>query len=339
MPELAGLRRWVEQGWYDSRPRLLLRPLSALYGWVVTVRRAAYRHRLLAAIHVGVPTVVIGNLTVGGAGKTSLVIWLAERLRQAGRRPGIVLRGYKGWQRVPRLVGADDDAARVGDEALLLARRTACPVAVGRRRAAAARLLADAGCDIIVADDGLQHLGMERDLDILVIDGERGFGNGALLPAGPLREPVSRLRAAGLVVVHGEDRHGVARPAGGVLAMHLAPTSLRHLATGREEPLHSLRGATVHAVAGIGNPQRFFDLLRKLGANPIGHPLPDHHRLAAADLAFGDGHRIVMTEKDAVRCPGLAGGRDDVLCLRVAAVLPQADAARLMDCVLAIGRK
>jgi tetraacyldisaccharide 4'-kinase len=337
MPEPAGLQRWLEEGWYASRPRPVLRPLAALYARLMAARRALYERGWLRSGHAGVPTVVIGNLTVGGTGKTPLVLWLAARLREAGRRPGIVLRGYGGSRRAPRLVGAGEEAALAGDEPLLLARRSGCPVATGAHRVQASRVLAGQGCDIILCDDGLQHLALRRDLDVLVIDGARGFGNGALLPAGPLREPAARLGLADLVVLHGHDERGVLPPGAAVLHMELAPLPLRRLADDEEAPLESLRGATVHALAGIGHPARFFGLLRALGATPIEHPRPDHHHYVRQDLAL-PGHRVVMTEKDAVKCRSLVAGRSDVYYLPVTAVLPEADAARLLGRVLALGR-
>jgi tetraacyldisaccharide 4'-kinase len=337
MPEQGGLRRWVERSWYSPRPHPALRPLGTLFGLVTGLRRGMYRAGLLASTHPGVPVIVVGNLTAGGTGKTPLVLWLAEQLRARGRKPGIVLRGYGGRQRRPRVVRVDDDAQLVGDEALLLARRGICPVAIGARRTAAARLLADGGCDLVIADDGLQHLALRCDLAIIVVDGARGFGNGAMLPAGPLREPVQRLLSADLVVMHGEDLHGVL-PAGlPSLRMELAALPLRQLASGREQTLQILHGATVHALAGIGNPARFFALLRTLGAHPIEHPRPDHHPLVAADLLLGGGDPIVMTEKDAVKCRQLAAGRDDVFYLPVTVILPDQDITRLLDRVQAIG--
>lgn len=248
------------------------------------------------------------------------------------------LRGYGGRQRAARRVQPDDAATQVGDEALLLARRSGCPVAVGVRRAAAARLLAAAGCDIVIADDGLQHLAMARALSVLVIDGARGFGNGALLPAGPLREPATRLQAADIVVLHGPDRRGVV-PAGiEPLSMQLVPAALREVGSDREVPLQWLQGATVHALAGIGNPERFFALLRELGAQPLCHPRPDHFMPDRDALDLPGGHRIVMTEKDAVKCRALAAGRDDLFYLQVSAALPHADAARLLERVLSLRR-
>lgn len=338
MPERFALRRRVERAWHGAMPNPLLRPLAGLYRIGVGARRLAYRTGLLPARHPGVPTVVIGNLTVGGTGKTPLVLWLAGRLRTLGRRPGILLRGYGGSARSARLVHAGDDAAVVGDEAVLLARRTGCAVAVGAHRPAAAALLVRSGCNVLIADDGLQHLALRRDLEIIMVDGSRGFGNGALLPAGPLREPPVRLRSGACVVLHGDDRHGVLPPGLAPLRMRLEPLPLRQLPGHAECGLDALGGARVHAVAGIGNPRRFFDQLRSLGLDPVEHAFPDHHRFKARDLAFEDARPVVMTEKDAVRCAGLAAGRRDLFYLPVTAVLPEADATRLIDRVLAIGR-
>jgi tetraacyldisaccharide 4'-kinase len=338
MPEMPALRRWVEQGWYGTQHHAVLRPLAALYGLAMRLRRWGYHSGLRASVHAGVPTIVIGNLTVGGTGKTPLVIWLASRLRERGLNPAIVLRGYGGTQRGPRLVRPDDDPAITGEEAVLLARRTGCAVAIGARRTEAAALVIQGGCNVLISDDGLQHLALRRDLEIIVIDGARGVGNGLLLPAGPLRESPSRLVPGACVVLHGEDLRG-AIPAGiAPFAMRLDTLPLRQLPDDRECGLGALQGLRVRAVAGIGNPQRFFAQLRGLGIDPLEQPFPDHHRLTAADLAFGDGLPIVMTEKDAVKCAGLAAGRTDLYYLPVAAILPEADATRLVDRVLAIGR-
>src|SRR5690606_34166878 len=184
MRDRRGLRAWLEQGWYRSRPRPLLQPLAWIYAAVVLLRRHAFSTGLLRARHPGVPVVIVGNLGVGGTGKTPLVLWLAAQLARRQRRPGIVLRGYGGSQRAARLVRVDDSAEQVGDEAVLLARRANCPVAVGVNRCEAAAVLVQAGCDMVIADDGLQHLALKRDLSVVVVDGGRGFGNGALLPAG-----------------------------------------------------------------------------------------------------------------------------------------------------------
>jgi tetraacyldisaccharide 4'-kinase len=338
MPERR-LARWLERRWYGDAAPLPLLPLSWLYGGAVRLRCLAFQAGIRRSRQAGVPTVVIGNLTAGGTGETPLVLWLATELRRRGASPGIVLRGHGGTQRTAHLVSPDDDAARVGDEALLLARRAGCPVAVGVQRERAAKLLVQEGCDVVVADDGLQHLALARDLAVVVIDGARGFGNGALLPAGPLREPASRLAAADLVVLHGEDRRGVL-PAGIVpVRMQLVATALRELGSDAEVPLRSLEGSAVHALAGIGNPERFIQLLRSLGASPEATLRPDHHVWRAGELPGPDGRRIVMTEKDAVKCRRLAAGRDDLYYLQVEAVLSPADAARFLDRVQALRRQ
>jgi tetraacyldisaccharide 4'-kinase len=244
-----------------------------------------------------------------------------------------VLRGYGGSAVAPRLVSPHDSPRVVGDEAVLVARRARVPVAIGRDRAAAARLLVDAGCSMVIADDGLQHLALRRDLAIAVVDAARGFGNGALLPAGPLREPAEALRGADLVVLHGP---GAPPPQvrGEVLRMSLHPGPLRSLRGDREQSTAGLRGCMVHAVAGIGHPARFFELLRALGASPVEHAFPDHHAYGARDFDFGDDLCIVMTEKDAVKCAALADPR--MWYLPVAAELPAADGARLLDAALAL---
>lgn len=332
MSEHAGVRHWLQRRWYGNAAPLALLPLAALYGLAMRARRAAYARGWCRSRHPDVPVVVVGNMTVGGTGKTPLVLWLVDALLQAGHRPGVVLRGYGGTVRDARLVSPGDTSVEVGDEAILIRQRARVPVAVGVDRAAAAELLVRQGCTVAISDDGLQHLALRRDLAIIVVDGERGFGNGALLPAGPLREPVALLDRADFVVMHGADRHQVAARHA-VLAMALVPASLCNLQTGEEEPLDALQGATVHAVAGIGHPQRFFTLLRSLGARPIEHAFADHQRLVSGDLAFGDGHRIVMTEKDAVRCRAFATER--MWYLPVSAGLPAGDATRLVHAVLA----
>ncbi len=338
MPERTGSEGWVARNWYGARVPPWLRPAAGLYGAMVHARRLAFNAGLRRRVHPGVPTVVVGNLTAGGTGKTPLVLWLTQQLRARGCRPGIVLRGHGAARRDARLVGCDADAASSGDEAVLLAQRSGVPVAAGVDRPAAARLLVEAGCDTVIADDGLQHLALARDLDIVVVDGARGFGNGALIPAGPLREPASRLHRADLIVVQGEDRHRVVPPERGALQMQLRAVALRAVRDGAATPLEALQGATVHALAGIGHPQRFFHLLRALGATPVEHARPDHHRHDAADLPAAGPGLVVMTEKDAVKCRALAATRDDLYYLEVEATLPAADAARLLDRVLALRR-
>ncbi|HYP80274.1 MAG TPA: tetraacyldisaccharide 4'-kinase [Steroidobacteraceae bacterium] len=326
------LRRWLESAWYSGRAPLLLRPLSALYGLALLLRSALYRSGVLPSGHPGVPVIVVGNLTVGGTGKTPLVLWLARQLQLQGRQVGIISRGYggahAGRRGAARLVRPDDEAAEVGDEPLLLARATRSPVAIGVRRLDAARLLAAQGCQVLVADDGLQHLALKRDIGIAVIDAARPFGNGSLLPAGPLREPASRLADIDAVVVHGD---AAALPPGDQprFRMHLQAEQLVALALGDVTDPRGWQGRRVHAVAGIGNPQRFFAALRKLGMEPIEHPFPDHHRYQAADLAFGDALDIVMTAKDAVKCAAFAA--QGMWYLEVAVRFERDDAERLMQ--------
>jgi tetraacyldisaccharide 4'-kinase len=337
--------------WYGgTSPPWPLRTLSRVFGLAVRLRRAAYARGLCSSRRVAKPVIVVGNLTVGGSGKTPLVIWLAQQLRERGLHPGVVLRGYGGMAvtgRVPCLVTPDSDAAVVGDEALLLRLRTGVPVVVGRDRVGAAQRLIAAGVDVIIADDGLQHLRLARDFEIAVIDGARGLGNGYLLPAGPLREPAERLARVDAVVINGErgasvdaagaDAHAMAGAAPGFV-MRLSGEWLRTLA-GNAEPvaLASLAGRRVHAVAGIGNPARFFAQLAAAGLEVIAHAFPDHHRYRAAELEFDDGLPLLMTEKDAVKCrPFAAANR---WYLPVTASFAAADGsallARLQRCLAA----
>lgn len=286
--------------WYGNSPwALLLAPAAGLYRGAITLRSLAYRRGLRAVERLPVPVIVVGNLTVGGTGKTPLTIWIAERLRAAGRTPGIVLRGYGGSARSwPQQVRGDGDPYAAGDEAVLLARRTGCPVVAAPDRVAAARaLLATADCDVLLADDGLQHRRLGRDVEIVVVDGVRRFGNGRCLPAGPLREPLSRLRSVDFVVVNGGPALGAE------WGMRLEPGAARNLVDGSARPLADFRTAgEVHAVAGIGHPERFFAALEGAGLRLRRHPFPDHHPFGAADLEFGDERPVLMTEKDAVKC-------------------------------------
>jgi tetraacyldisaccharide 4'-kinase len=291
----------------------LLWPASLAFGVVAALRRLAYRLRLARVHRAGVPVIVVGNLTAGGSGKTPLVLWIADFLKASGWKPGIVSRGYGGAVREPRAVTIASEPAEVGDEPVLLARRSGCPVWVAPDRAAACLALRrqNPECNVIVLDDGLQHYALARDIEIAVVDA-RGFGNGFLLPAGPLREPRSRLRSVHAVVAHGAA--GV-----GGYAMRLEGSDLVRLADAREvRPAKSLAGQKVHAVAGIGDPNRFFLHLAKLGPKVAPHPFPDHYPFAAADLEFGDDAPVVMTEKDAVKCKRFAKAQHWVLPVRAA---------------------
>jgi tetraacyldisaccharide 4'-kinase len=331
MPEIHGIRRWFLRRWYGGEAPAWLAPLALGFAALSGLRRLAYLHGLLASAHPGVPVIVVGNLTAGGTGKTPLVLWLVQQLQQRGLRVGVVLRGYGGSATGPRIVNAGSDPAVVGDEAVLIAGRADCLVAIGRRRAAAAALLASSGCQVVLSDDGLQHPALRRDLEIVVIDGMRGFGNGALLPQGPLRERPGRLRSVAAVVINGSDATGVAAGIRAPFSMAIVPDGLFRLASGSPIPLDCLRGAAVHAVAATGNPDRFFALLRTLGCQPVEHAFADHYALRAADLAFADQLPVVMTEKDAVKCRAFA--TDRMQYLKVSATLPDQDAARLLQLV------
>lgn len=303
----------LERSWYRfSWLTVLLLPLAALYCVVTGLRRALYRLGILTTARLEVPVLVVGNLTVGGTGKTPLVSFLAHALRERGYQPGIVSRGYGGkpdsW---PREVHPDSDPALVGDEPVLLARHCACPVWVGPDRVAAAReLLRTHDCDVLLSDDGLQHLRLGRDFEIVVIDGERRFGNGLCLPAGPLRDPMGRLRDVDLVVVNGKAKYP------GELEMELRAQELVPVHNGTAIPFDTFRGKTVHALAGIGNPGRFFRQLEALGMKPVTRVFPDHHRFRAEDLEFADDLDIIMTEKDAVKCREFASDRCWYLAVR-----------------------
>jgi tetraacyldisaccharide 4'-kinase len=297
------VQTWLNRIWYDrAAPPWWLLPLSLTYGAVAGSRRYLYAKRLRKSIYMSLPVVVVGNLSVGGTGKTPLVCWLVARLTDLGFKPGVVTRGYGGSFGSVRLIDSFDDPQVVGDESILLARRTGAPVAIGRDRPAASQLLVNAGCDVVVSDDGLQHYALARDCEIVVIDGDRRFGNGWLLPAGPLRETPARLAAADAIVVNG----GRAL-LDGAFSMRLEAKGALSLIGGAAKPLSEFAGRSVHAVAGIGNPERFFNMLRAHGIEVAGHALPDHAHLQAADISFADERPVLMTEKDAVKCQGIAG--------------------------------
>jgi tetraacyldisaccharide 4'-kinase len=305
---------FLQRVWYDREAQwlsFLLLPLSWLFGFAVACRRAAYRFGLLRRVRVARPVVVVGNVTVGGTGKTPFTIWLASELQARGVPVGIVLRGYGGnssqW---PRDVSSDSAPEEVGDEAVLLAKRTGAIVVAGPDRVAAAQRAIERGARIVLSDDGLQHYRLARDREVVVIDGRRGVGNRQLLPAGPLREPISRLAQADLRVVSWRD--GSPRPITAVAATIQACARLAEasaLVSGETRPLESFKGARVHAVAAIGHPQQFFAALQQLGIEVAPHPLPDHARLTAADIQFPDDLPVLMTEKDAVKCVRFADQR------------------------------
>lgn len=313
-------RHWQTTTWLS----LTLTPLSWVYCALVSARRWLYRRRILPSTRPPVPVIVVGNITVGGTGKTPLVLWLAEFLACQGRRPGIVARGYGGRGRAwPQAVRPDADPMEVGDEPLLLARRGNAPVVVDPKRPRGVDfLIRHYNCDVILSDDGLQHYALQRDIEIGVIDGARRFGNRRCLPAGPLRETESRLRTVDARIVQGTAQAGE-------WAMKLVAMGFYRLdRPGAIAPLSRFSGRRVHAVAGIAHPARFFEQLRELTLEVIEHPFPDHHPFQAKDIQFGDKLDVIMTQKDAVKCERFADARTWYL-----AVEAQPD-ARLGELVL-----
>jgi len=285
------VRHWYRRGalaW-------LLWPASVVFHIVVVIRRLLYRVRLLKSAHPGLPVIVVGNLVAGGSGKTPLVLWIAEFLKGKGWSPGIVSRGYGAHPGAPRAATIASPDAEVGDEPILLSRRSGCPVWVGEDRTRVIELLRaqHPEVDVLVLDDGLQHYRLRRDLEIAVVD-SRGFGNGFLLPAGPLREPPSRLKSVGAVVSHGSAMNGYSMKLEGDV-LHCMTDA------GDRRPAAAFAGQKVHAVAGIGDPNRFFLHLARLGMKPLPHPFPDHHPFTPQELDFGDGLPVMLTEKDAVK--------------------------------------
>ena len=312
--------------WYAPSPfGALLAPIGWLVALFTVLRRGAYRAGMRRSWRIGCPVVVVGNLNVGGTGKTPLVIAIARLLAERGLRVGVVCRGYRGTaSRWPRKVRPDSDPDRVGDEAVLLARRTGVSVAAGPNRIAAARILfRRSKCDVILSDDGLQHLRLARDVEIVVVDGVRRHGNGRCIPAGPLREPLSRLASVDLVAVNGAGRQGE-------LEMRLvAGHAVNLVDASLTRPLDSFRDAPVHAVCAIGHQERFFRTLETHGVTIVRHPFPDHHPFREAEIRFPDGAPVLMTEKDAVKCERFADARH--WYVPVEAVLSSALEARLLS--------
>ena len=294
---MSASHRWIQRVWYEGAiSGLILLPLSALYWIISTIRTLLYRYGALRTFKAPAPVVVVGNITAGGTGKTPTVLWLVQELRARGFNPGIVSRGYGGSKSGTSMrVDADSDPSVVGDEPVLLARRAQCPVAVDADRVRAATMLVEDGVDVIVADDGLQHRRLERDYEICVVDGMRGLGNRRLLPAGPLRESPRRLDHVDRVLVNGGARETAA------YRFELVASEACRLNGSLTRPLEGFRNKTVHAVAAIGNPQRFFDTLREKSIQVIEHGFPDHQPISKGDLVFGDDFDVLMTEKDAVK--------------------------------------
>ncbi len=291
--------------WYNGHPALvLLRPLECLYRRVVNRKRARFLAGQADIYKAPVPVVVVGNITVGGTGKTPLILWMIDHCRARGLRVGVVSRGYGAKPpSLPWRVRPQQAAEHAGDEPLLIVNRTGVPLMIDPDRSQAVRaLLAEEPLDLILSDDGLQHYRLNRDLELVLIDAVRGLGNRRCLPAGPLREPVERLRSVDALLYNGasadrEDGFG----------FQLKPSALVNLVTGERQPVdHFPRGQQVHAVAGIGNPQRFFNTLEGLHWRPVPHAFADHAVFSAQALSFTPALPLVMTEKDAVKCASFA---------------------------------
>ena len=315
--------------WFnDAPPPLPARALSSVYRALIALRGRLFDAGVLRRQRVDVPVIVVGNITVGGTGKTPLTIALVERLRADGYKPGVASRGYgRRDEDKPRWVDAATSPEDGGDEPVLIARQTGIRVRVDRDRVAAARALVAAGCNVVVCDDGLQHYRLHRDIEIEVIDALRRYGNGHLLPAGPLREPIERAARCDFRVLN--IAHADVEAGFGDWPMRLSADCALPLRGGRPRALASFAGQRVHAVAGIGNPQRFFDMLRGLGLGVVPHAFEDHHRYTHEDFAFGSELPILMTEKDAVKCMELAD--DWFFSVPVAAQLPEAFWVALLD--------
>jgi tetraacyldisaccharide 4'-kinase len=297
---------WARAWYGQSSWAYCLLPLSCLLALIARLRKWALVR--FVQQQVSVPVVVIGNISVGGTGKTPLIIALVQYLQQQGYRPGVVSRGYGGKAPVyPYLLDSQSTAAMSGDEPLLIYQGTRCEVCVAPDRLAAARRLVDSGCDIILSDDGLQHYKLGRAMEIAVIDGQRSFGNGFLLPAGPLREPVSRLKKVDMVVVNNPPKRPLHLGVQEHFSMHIQARAWRQLSSGREVALGDMEFKTqIHALAGIGNPERFFRTLDDLGLCYYAHAFDDHHDFQASDFAGFNHDAVVMTEKDAVKCAAFA---------------------------------
>jgi len=294
----------LDEIWYkDHFVGTWLSGLSFLYIDIVKFRRKMYQKGHKKVTKLAVPVIIVGNITVGGTGKTPLVIYLVEKLKAEGFKPGVISRGYGGQAETwPQVVTADSKPSLIGDEPLLIAQQANCPVAVGPIRADSAKLLLDNNdCDVIISDDGLQHYALHRDIEICVVDGVRRFGNNFYLPSGPLREPQERLKEVDFVVCNGGE------PEEGEILMLLEGGFAINMQTKERKSLAEFKGQTgCHAFAGIGNPQRFFDLLAKAGMECATHSFPDHYAYVAKDIQFKDAQAILMTEKDAVKCADIA---------------------------------
>jgi len=304
------MANWLQKQWLTFTPwHLLLLPISWLFLIITAFRRFLYKCGFLKSHRLHVPVIVVGNINVGGAGKTPVVTWLAEQLKQAGYKPGVISRGYGSDLVGVASVSPTSNPNAVGDEPVLIAMRTACPVFVGARRVRAglALLKAHPECDILISDDGLQHYALQRDVELVVVDGANGFGNGALLPAGPLREPKSRLKTVDAVVSNGLATNLKTLVTPPVIAMQLKATAFYNLIDRQSLAVPAdFTGKTITAIAGIGNPDRFFNQLSAMGLNFKRKAYNDHYQYRAQDFESLETDVVIMTEKDAVKCTSFA---------------------------------
>lgn len=324
--------RTIERIWQSrSLKSVCLLPVSAVFGSLSSLRRFLYRLKLLKQNTAGVPVVVVGNLSVGGTGKSPVIQALSREFAQLGWKPGIVSRGYGGTtQNQPLLLNDNTTADIAGDEPVMHHRYTGVPVCVCTNRAMAAQHLKEQGCTLVLSDDGLQHYAMHRDAEIVVVDLANGFGNGWLLPAGPLRESVKRLRKVDLVLCKQSNEPNASGTAeslieniqshcDSVAQFELKPLHFSRASDGTQLPLAEFSGRKVHAVAAIGKPSQFFSLLGALGADVVEHAFDDHHRFSVSDVTFSDQLPIIVTAKDAVKISLPSDAADNVYVLEVAA--------------------
>ncbi len=309
----------LENIWYSKKNlvSLALLPLAGLFCLIVKIRQYAYKREWLRSKNFPVPIIVVGNITVGGTGKTPLVIWLAQFLKKQGFNPGIISRGYGGSNKSsPQAVFADSDPQLVGDEPVLIARHSGCPVAVAPKRSAAVEYLLDKyDCNLIISDDGLQHYALQRDIEIAVVDAQRGYGNERCLPAGPLREQLSRLKTVDCIITKG-------------IELQYEIQELRRVSDDKiVKPITALANQKVHAIAAIGNPSGFFQNLRQYGLKLDCHEFRDHHIYDEHDIVFDDNLPVIMTEKDAVKCKKFA--KPQHWYLPITAKLPESFKAQI----------
>ena len=297
------MAKFLNEVWYkDHFVGTWLMPFSFIFTDVVKFRRWMYKKGFKPVEKLSVPVIIVGNITLGGTGKTPLVIYMAQQLKAAGFKPGVISRGYGGqsdsW---PLKVTADSDTLQVGDEPLIIAQQAGCPVAVGPVRADSARLLLDSeACDVIISDDGLQHYALHRDIEIVVIDGVRRFGNNFCLPSGPLREPQERIREVDFIICNGGETEE------NEISMQLEGAYAVNMQTQERKALAEFKELNCYAMAGIGNPQRFFDLLKQYGLDCQTDSFPDHYIYTEKDIRYKGAEAIFMTEKDAVKCLAFA---------------------------------